>query len=1032
MTTSGHSQPSAPPAPPGAADLLCAGLVLLTACLLASFPARNSDVWAHLAAGRALAQGDYQFGPAPFAHTTADTPWVNPSWLYDLLSYGVYEALGGVGLVGLKALLMMGLCGALLYLSARVDWHWAAVCTALAVLAMGPYLALRPACVSYLFLGLTLWWLEKTVRSPAPADVRGALRASLPLLGLFVLWVNLDEWFLLGPLAVGLYLLGAALGGRGQSRAELRTLAVAFAAGLAACLVNPYHVRALALPEVLLSGEPAPGPEEVTDLPLSPFQARHFTLGLGLSPGGLAYYALVLLGLASFAAAPKGKRGPRAVLWLALLGLSAYRVAGVPFFAVVAGPIAALNFQEWAPRRAVANALDGLRPLVVLLLLALAVTAWPGWLQPGPPEPRRWAVEADPSLEMAARAMKRWHQEGRFAPQARGFNLSPASANYFAWACPAEKGFLDGRRRAFPPEVTDRYRAARGALLGLGQSRGSEWQRLLRDAGVTHLILYDRQERLLAALGAVLAAPGAWNLVGREGGVAVFARADASAAVKLPRLDLEVRGLNPPEEERAPRTRPPHDPEPHPWWEAFWRPRLPPAPGRGEALISLAYFRAAGPYYVGKRKRLWADEVSAATVAVSAPGLGLAALCGGVPVRAALLDFTLRQRPGRDPRLVQDVRRFSAAYLRQGDDGPPGALLGAVRAARRALYADPDDPLTHLVLGEAYLDLLLGTRERVAVQVSTRLDQLRTVQAIAALQTAVRLEPNRARAHQALALLYNHLGYLDLQLEHLEKARDLARAAGPRPGESPEQFEGRLRALEEHAEGLGKFVRARQNQYDTRAINLEVWPRAEAARQTGLAKKALEVLTRANYTDFGIQGADLQLQLLLATGRLREARNGLKAEYEGKLPRRTFRWLQILLAAATGDYAQADADLDLLTAPPTFDPGELVPPFKKWGTGSVRQGVSLLVGRFALTNATDVRLAALDLPGMTGVGVLTGSLREQAELLALRGLLALEQGSVDDARRQFRAALDVWRVEAGGALGLAPHYLKLLDEAAKR
>jgi hypothetical protein len=79
------------------------------------------------------------------------------------------------------------------------------------------------------------------------------------------------------------------------------------------------------------------------------------------------------------------------------------------------------------------------------------VAAWPGWLQPGPSQPRIWAVEADPSLEQAARALRRWHRDGPLRPQASGFNLAPASANYFAWACPAEKSFLDGRPRAFPP-----------------------------------------------------------------------------------------------------------------------------------------------------------------------------------------------------------------------------------------------------------------------------------------------------------------------------------------------------------------------------------------------------------------------------------------------------------------------------------------------------------------------------------------------------------------------------------------------------
>ena len=58
--------------------------VALLGLLLASLPARNPEVWAHLAAGRALARG--AAGP------------INPSWLFDLMSYGLFQAAGGARL----------------------------------------------------------------------------------------------------------------------------------------------------------------------------------------------------------------------------------------------------------------------------------------------------------------------------------------------------------------------------------------------------------------------------------------------------------------------------------------------------------------------------------------------------------------------------------------------------------------------------------------------------------------------------------------------------------------------------------------------------------------------------------------------------------------------------------------------------------------------------------------------------------------------------------------------------------------------
>src|SRR5271154_3870834 len=52
-------------------------IVMLLAFLLASFVARNSDFWLHLASGRLIVEGQASFGVDPFAYTTAGTYWVN-------------------------------------------------------------------------------------------------------------------------------------------------------------------------------------------------------------------------------------------------------------------------------------------------------------------------------------------------------------------------------------------------------------------------------------------------------------------------------------------------------------------------------------------------------------------------------------------------------------------------------------------------------------------------------------------------------------------------------------------------------------------------------------------------------------------------------------------------------------------------------------------------------------------------------------------------------------------------------------------
>src|SRR5205807_1013352 len=115
---------------PTRGELILILLVTILALFMASSPARNSDLWMHLANGRLLAQGDYSFrtdlGISPSAA-------VNHAWLFDLLCYGVYTALGGPGLILLKVLAVVGLMLSLLRLGwTGQGWWLPASCTALA------------------------------------------------------------------------------------------------------------------------------------------------------------------------------------------------------------------------------------------------------------------------------------------------------------------------------------------------------------------------------------------------------------------------------------------------------------------------------------------------------------------------------------------------------------------------------------------------------------------------------------------------------------------------------------------------------------------------------------------------------------------------------------------------------------------------------------------------------------------------------------------------------------------------------------
>src|SRR5262249_50854540 len=136
---------------------------------------------------------------------------------------------------------------------------WApAACTGLAILALSTRSLLQPATVSFFFLGLTLYLLNRP-RQLRSLDSRAPFRAISYwlLVPLFVVWVNFDSWFLLGPITVGLYLLGEFLqqtfapirtGDDAPHPAELRTLTLVLVSGVAACLLNPHFYHAFGLP----------------------------------------------------------------------------------------------------------------------------------------------------------------------------------------------------------------------------------------------------------------------------------------------------------------------------------------------------------------------------------------------------------------------------------------------------------------------------------------------------------------------------------------------------------------------------------------------------------------------------------------------------------------------------------------------------------------------------------------------------------------------------------------------------------------
>jgi hypothetical protein len=1031
-------------------------LVLVLAFLAASFPARNSDLWFHLATGRLLAQGEFRFGADPFAYTTEGVYWPCHTWLFDWALYELYELAGGPALVVLKALLIAGLAGLLLRVRRPDGPGWLPIaCVTLAVVAMSPRLLLQPACVSYFFLGLTLWLLQKGeergLNDESGRSWFRVPRSYLVLLLVFALWVNLDDWFLLGPALVALFWLGDRLAG------QRRTPGWLVPAGLAACLLNPYTFHAFSLPPELSAVPASSGlwqDVRFQALFTSPWSAAYLQAA-AQNPTVLAYFVLTAAGVVSFLMHRPALRSWRLVVWLPFAALAAWQARTIPFFAVVAAPITALNGQDYlagrrlpaaTTRGAALEALAG-RLLLDLALLALIALTWPGWLA-GPGREGRhvaWEVQAEPSLQQAAETLHRWRRQGLLSPGERVFGVTPDMAQYGAWSCPQEKHFLDHRYQLFPGAAREFEVVCRALLPGLvpdcppgSETEGEspqEWQQILRKYGVGIVVIYDRApQRLFAVLRRLADDPRHWTLLHMAGQALVVGWNEARPPGGFGPLAFDADRLAyGPQEGGAGQALPAaldrgpeHLPPPPDFWARFLHP---PAAPTWESAAATTYLHYFGDSEVRQREQQFRPTMGGYAASLA----GLPALPPAIPQAVFQLvssRYLLHLSRTETSFLVRDqLGPFFAGLA----DRPPALLLLTIRAARRAVAANPADANAWLRLGQAYLLLRDATWERSGEGRLPPLAQLRHVQIATALEQAVRLDPDLEAAHRELAFLYGERNYLDQSLEHRRDEVRLSRRAGPRPGETAEVYADRMELLEQDTAKLVELVQDRRQRYADRFRTLQGDRLAQArlALSLGLARQAVEEILLPCPADLlGAPGIKLELELLLTLGRVEEVRAilgdaTLRASKHGLLyyqlpPPQSpaggplyalpyhwpaYEWLHILQAAAVGDYAQARAEAHVIRAVLragherlrkqqaeadrrvwTYLPGLLSgpPPFLP---ALAAQGLGAFLEARAALQAGEPTLRA-----------------HQADLDVLEGLLALEQGDPEGARAAFAEA----------------------------
>ena len=266
--------------------------------------------------------------------------------------------------------------------------------------------------------------------------------------------------------------------------------------------------------------------------------------------------------------------------------------------------------------------------------------------------------------------------------------------------------------------------------------------------------------------------------------------------------------------------------------------------------------------------------------------------------------------------------------------------------------------------------------------------------------------------HERMAELFKSLKYQDLTLHHLKEAYRI-RAIAPVPGESLGQFQDRTGKIRDTIQTLEEEVQSLQDRLEVNSTNLRVADRANLADRFGLSGTALAILLKSDIAAFGAKGLELELNLLLNTGQLDNAKDWLLPEHLEFLGPTAYLLTRAKLGAGLGNYREAEKALkDLIVA--QVPGGYKLRPI---------QVLVLAIGKEILYGAGGGPFWLLPVPATDSMArtdplaqripsILFYADREAVSLV-VQGVLALEAGANKEARDYFREALAFWNSPAG-------------------
>lgn len=432
-------------------------LVLMTVLvfLMATRVPADPDMWWHLRAGEESFTKGTVYLSDNMTFTRAGQPWVNHSWLSEVVLYLAYKAGGYTGLTLFVALLA---CATMLvlYRSMNGGIFQRALITVLACATLAPIWAPRPQQFSLLFFAMLNHWLMQYMSG------KNVKLWVFPLV--FILWSNLH-----GGYSFGFLLLGITLGGMILDRLfrpglnpaidwrHIGRLADWTAISLMAVLINPNGLNTWKIPFQTIGVQ--------FNQYIQEWQSLDFHAIYSLPYVVLLFGCLIAIGLSDRRASGVELAG---LTFFGVSSLNAQRLIGI--FSLFAATVLSSHttaivtsigkhletvplgqkLSSWSNRSNQNTIAPGLRKTLNLLLITLVAVA--GAIK---------LIYVSHPLVVEA-AVKTYYPVGAvdylIANEKPGNVLSDYGwGGYLEWHVRENKVFIDGRADFFPQELFDEW-----------------------------------------------------------------------------------------------------------------------------------------------------------------------------------------------------------------------------------------------------------------------------------------------------------------------------------------------------------------------------------------------------------------------------------------------------------------------------------------------------------------------------------------------------------------------------------------------